>query len=1199
MTSFISQPRVFISYARSDGEASAYSLRQRLEREHPEITLWQDRVRMQGGVGWWRQIRDALEVVEYLVLVMTPSAVQSEICQREWRYARQHGACVIPVKAQEGEGINFDTIPRWMRKSHFYDLDFEWDVFINTLKSPCQSPRIPFMPPDLPQKLVERPEIERVVLRILLAEHAEAEAAPHLALRGPGGIGKTTVAIAVCHNDDVITLYDDGILWVTLGEQPQIQQTLTKLYAAITGERPAFVDEEDAAYHLADRLSGLHCLLVIDDVWNPAHLSPFLRGGEGVSRIATTRFFDVAAEMNLIDVGEMTIGQSERMLTQRFRDLAIDRGRVHELADRIDRWPLLLELAGSAMANRIKRGDTPENALSYVSRKLDKHGVTAFDHHTPSARHQAVASTIDASLDLIEDVERQRLMELAVFPEDVSIPIEAASAIWQLDQWDTEELVEQFENLSLLKFFPQRAELQLHDLVRQYLGVLIGDVGELHGLMAEQLADADDKLREYRVRWLPYHLAGARRFVELRSLLLSIDWLREKIAVVGPALTVDDFSLSQHDPEFQLLAETIRISAYVTAQDPDQLPSQLLARLPEQDPLSQSLRRLCSDHSIPAWLVPLRPMLSRPGSPLVATLTGHAGRVKAVAFGPDPSIVVSGSDDGSIRVWDIGRGIQLKELTGHQDWVRDVCVFADGQHAVSVSDDHTIRVWDLNNFSCLRVIDTVFDWLRVVVVDPEGRFVYTADDSERIKKWDLESGEQVGTLIGHTAKVNELLALRDGRIISISDDRSVRFWDCDSDETVGKFVEHSGRVVACAVNFDETLMFTAGSDNKIRCWTLAEECGIDVRTVTDKAQWVRDLAVTVDGQSAISAAEDRELNVWDLATGKCTARLPGHTDWIGAVAVSPDGKYIVSASDDHTLKIWHLGNRLKRDEEATEHKGVIRQLACSVDGRTVFSIGDDRRLVVWTLGTGERIASFKNLDIHRLVPSADGERVVCAEGDAVIRVRGTHNLHVYCKFWRHADRVRAITVSKDGSLVASSGDDRRVRIWQTADADQVAAFPVGTHITALLFLDDSKSLISAAVSGRIKLLHAATGEIISDFDGHTAKVNALALDQRHRRFFSAADDHTVRIWDLDTKTCLQVLNGHAGPVRDVAILGDWVVSVAEDATLRVWDDTTGRPLAVYTGESPFTAVRWSDDGRRIVAGDRQGRVHFLEPRIAP
>lgn len=80
-------PRVFISYARTDGEPFATRLRQRLEAEH--IPLWQDRVGLEGGKDWWLQITDALEKVEFLVLVMTPAAMLSETVRKEWRYARQ------------------------------------------------------------------------------------------------------------------------------------------------------------------------------------------------------------------------------------------------------------------------------------------------------------------------------------------------------------------------------------------------------------------------------------------------------------------------------------------------------------------------------------------------------------------------------------------------------------------------------------------------------------------------------------------------------------------------------------------------------------------------------------------------------------------------------------------------------------------------------------------------------------------------------------------------------------------------------------------------------------------------------------------------------------------------------------------------------------------------------------------------------
>jgi TIR domain len=161
------QRRVFISYARQDGEVFATALHRRLEKEEPEITLWQDRAGMEGGIGWWKQIEDAIARCEFLVIVMTPAAVRSEVTRKEWRYARQHGLCVYPVKGVADSDLDYNNLPKWMRKAHFFDLDREWDTFINYLKSPCYATRVPFMAPVLPEGFVERPALtERLQLQL-------------------------------------------------------------------------------------------------------------------------------------------------------------------------------------------------------------------------------------------------------------------------------------------------------------------------------------------------------------------------------------------------------------------------------------------------------------------------------------------------------------------------------------------------------------------------------------------------------------------------------------------------------------------------------------------------------------------------------------------------------------------------------------------------------------------------------------------------------------------------------------------------------------------------------------------------------------------------------------------------------------------------------------------------------------------------
>ena len=130
-----------------------------------------------------------------------------------------------------------------------------------------------FMAEALRPDFVPRPrEYDQLIVK-LLHEDRQSPTAITAALRGAGGYGKTILARALCHDERVRKAFSDGILWVTLGERPNVLAGLTTLYAALTGERPGFANNEDAGVALADLLGDGSYLLVIDDVWNPAHLT--------------------------------------------------------------------------------------------------------------------------------------------------------------------------------------------------------------------------------------------------------------------------------------------------------------------------------------------------------------------------------------------------------------------------------------------------------------------------------------------------------------------------------------------------------------------------------------------------------------------------------------------------------------------------------------------------------------------------------------------------------------------------------------------------------------------------------------------------------------------------------------------------------------------------------------------------------------
>ena len=116
-------PRVFVSYARGDGAAIAADLRRRLAAEG--VSLWQDLVAMEGGQDWWRRIQAAVDKAEYVILVLTPGALASETCRREWRYARQVGTYVVPVSDVPPDELDLARLAGWMRRADIVHLGTE------------------------------------------------------------------------------------------------------------------------------------------------------------------------------------------------------------------------------------------------------------------------------------------------------------------------------------------------------------------------------------------------------------------------------------------------------------------------------------------------------------------------------------------------------------------------------------------------------------------------------------------------------------------------------------------------------------------------------------------------------------------------------------------------------------------------------------------------------------------------------------------------------------------------------------------------------------------------------------------------------------------------------------------------------------------------------------------------------------------
>jgi NB-ARC domain/TIR domain/WD domain, G-beta repeat len=820
-------PRVFLSYARSDGEPFATQLRKRLAAEH--IPLWQDRVGMEGGRDWWQQIIEALNKVEFMVLVMTPAAMLSETVRKEWRYARQQGVCVYPVKGEPD--LDFNSMPHWMRSAHFYDTKDEWQKLVNDLNTRCQQARVPFMVEDLPADYVPRPQEFGALIDKLLDQRREEPVAITAALRGAGGYGKTTMARAICHDERIQQAFDDGILWVTLGENPgNLVGKVEDLIYLLSHERPGFTGIEAAGARLAELLAERDILLVVDDVWDGLHLKPFLQGGKRCARLVTTRNEEVLpANAQSLIVDAMQPDEAVQLLSSGLHTGAFnatDMQALRALVARLGEWALLLKLANGVLRDRVGRGEALSNALVYLNRALDKRGLTAFDAENAQARDAAVSATLRVSFDLLQREHYARYRELAVFPEDVDIPLATLERLWVatggLDDFDTEELCRTLYRHSLLLNLDLATRtIRLHDVIRGYLQKAVGielPAFHTHLLDAYALKRWADLPGDEPYLWdhLAEHLVAAGRLAELVATVKDLRYLATKTLVRTAYTAEADLALAEQrvpsDVPLRLLTRNFVNMAHLlnrcsTYHDLAAVLSSRLMHLQELTDLCQAFEQDIPRPYLASWhLLP-----DLPDPVLIRTLSGHTDGVNGCAISPSGDTIVSTSRDQTLKVWDAHTGVERRMLSGHTDRVRGCAISPAGDIIVSASSDGTLKVWDARMGEEQHTLSGHMGPVYGCAISLAGVTIVSVSGDGTLKVWDARTGEEQRTLSGHTDEVYGCVFSPSGdTIVSTSFDRTLKLWDVRTGACLSTLYVN-GRLFACAFHPDGEHLVAAGA----------------------------------------------------------------------------------------------------------------------------------------------------------------------------------------------------------------------------------------------------------------------------------------------------------------------------------------------------------------------------------------------------
>ena len=287
-----------------------------------------------------------------------------------------------------------------------------------------------------------------------------------------------------------------------------------------------------------------------------------------------------------------------------------------------------------------------------------------------------------------------------------------------------------------------------------------------------------------------------------------------------------------------------------------------------------------------------------PKPPERYTLTGHRSPVTKVLFHPAFSVMVSSSEDATIKVWDYETGDFERTLKGHTDAVQDLAFDHTGNFLASCSADLTIRLWDFKGFECIKTLHGHDHNVSSVCFMPSGDALVSSSRDKTIKIWEVATGYCVKTLQGHREWVRRVRVNTEGSLLaSCSNDQTVRVWLFASKECKCELREHDHVV--------EDIAWAPDSANT----------HVNEAAVTESGK-----KTASPGPFLVTASRDKTIKLWDVSGGVCILTLRGHDNWVRGVLFHPGGKYIVSCSDDKTLRVWDFKNgRCAKTLLAHEH----------------------------------------------------------------------------------------------------------------------------------------------------------------------------------------------------------------------------------------------------------------------------------------
>ncbi len=279
----------------------------------------------------------------------------------------------------------------------------------------------------------------------------------------------------------------------------------------------------------------------------------------------------------------------------------------------------------------------------------------------------------------------------------------------------------------------------------------------------------------------------------------------------------------------------------------------------------------------------------------------------------------------------------------HTSWVNALSFTADGSLLASGSEDTTAKVYRasdgalLRNFSCGTAV-------RGLAIAPDGSTLTDVLFERTVQFWNVNDGNLLASFLGHSAYMYAVRYVPDGSLVATGGtDGLIKFWQIPNNTPV-RTISSPEWVRCIAFSPDGSLIASGGQNGGIRIWRMSD--GVLIRTMTGHTSGITAVDFSPDGSLLVSSSFDNTVRLWRVSDGALLRTMTGHANWVYGVSFCPDGQTLVSGGRDGTVRLWRVSDGVQLAMYNQETSSAVYSVAFSPDGETFAYGGSDGRVVL-------------------------------------------------------------------------------------------------------------------------------------------------------------------------------------------------------------------------------------------------------------